>query len=548
MQEVVVQTIQHKIANYTEKDFFKEASQYFIQKEFDSTLVFTTKQLNLPSSNMVTDYCHYYRGVSFQLKELYDEAEKEFLQVSKKFEFYLLIKVVLGEIAIEQRAFQKAIAYFQKVEQSNYQHLPFIDIHSIHHNIGTSFLHLEMYDKAETYLIKSKDAHELQRDTVRLVSSYSDIANLYYLQYKDDLAIPYFKKAHKLAQKISDYELKSKAAFNLAIVEENRKDFSKALKYRKEYEQWHDSLINENKVWETAQRQKQLAIKEKQKQVVILEAINKVGIAQRNGFIFSSIVLLILLGTGTYFYREKVKANKTIAAQKEALNELNATKDYLFSVVSHDLRSPVNALRKQHKQLKAEIEKQAYENLDKTIATATTISEGMYGLLNNILHWSLEQSKQLLFLPKVMRLQPTIEHVIFDFKEFASTKNISLQTNLDEEITANFDRESLKVVLRNLLDNAIKYTPKYGNIQINLSSTATEACIEIKDSGIGFSSDQIIKINQLTTITMEKIDRSKGVGLGLLLCVTLIRKNKGNFSIENNFDKGSTIKIILPKT
>ncbi|WP_430409950.1 tetratricopeptide repeat-containing sensor histidine kinase [Kordia sp.] len=494
------------------------------------------------------NYCHFLRGYSFQEKKLFTQAAQAFTNITPDFYFYDHTKVFLGGNALEQHQFEKAIDYYQSVQHLDVYTDLSLEKSRVEHNIGLCYLHLKQFDRAEFFLLKSTQTHETAKDTVNLVSSYGDLANLYYEQYKDAMAIPYFEKAYELSKLVSSFDLKATTALNMAIVEENKKEFSKSLTYRKEYEQWNDSLNNQNKIWKTAETEKRLAILEKDKEFRILEAVNKTRIAERNGFIYSSIFLLILLGTGLYLYREKIKANAIINAQKEALNELNATKDYLFSVVSHDLRSPVNALRKQHRALKNQVMEHDFDNLEKTIETSTAISESMYGLLNNILHWSLEQSNQLLFQANISTLQPVISHVLFDFKSLAASKNIVLKTNLDETIIASFDRESLKIILRNLIDNAIKYTPNNGEIEIKTSETKLNSCIEIKDSGIGFSEEQLETIHDLKEITVANIDRAKGVGLGLLLCTTLIKKNKGEVFISNNPTIGSTIKIVLLKT
>src|SRR5690606_8510603 len=101
---------------------------------------------------------------------------------------------------------------------------------------------------------------------------------------------------------------------------------------------WQDSLNDQNKVWAIADLEKKFAVKQKQKEVDVLAAENKAKIAERNGFLISSVLLFIMFGAGVYFYRQKIRNNKIILAQKNQLDELNATKDKLFSIVSHDLR------------------------------------------------------------------------------------------------------------------------------------------------------------------------------------------------------------------
>lgn len=547
-KRILQDSIYKKILHYKSQFSFQKASHYFLKKNWDSTMVYALKQIDLQTNLVLSDYCHYYRAQSFLAKKVSNEAENELKQISKEFDFYYSSQMILGEIALELHQFKKALDYFKVIKSLPKSDHFYLEKNSIDHNMGICYLHLEQFEAAKLYLLRSNTVYVKEKDTFKLISSYSDLGNLYYEQYKDNLAIQYFEKAYKLSKLSDRFSSKRTTAFNMAIVEENRKDFAKALAYRKEYEQWNDSLNNQTNIWKTVQREKQDAIKEKEKEVVILEAENETKIAERNGFLYSSVILLILLGTGVYFYREKVKANKTIAKQKEVLNALNATKDYLFSVVSHDLRSPMSALRKLHRKLKDQIVKNDIENLEKTIETSSNISESMYGLLNNVLHWSLEQSKQLLFQPEINALQPIIEQVLFDFKGLATAKHISLETNFVNAILGVYDRESLKVILRNLLDNAIKYTPENGKIQIHTSSDENDCFIEIIDTGIGFSSAQLNRIHNLKKITIANIDRSKGIGLGLLLCVTLVKKNEGSFTIINNVDKGATIRITIPKT
>lgn len=102
---------------------------------------------------------------------------------------------------------------------------------ALYHNLGISYFHIEQYAETEKYLFRSLELQEKDKDTVRMVSSYMDIANLYYAQYKDNEAIPYFEKAYQLSKKTKDFELKQNSALNMAVMEENRKQFSRSLEY-----------------------------------------------------------------------------------------------------------------------------------------------------------------------------------------------------------------------------------------------------------------------------------------------------------------------------
>src|SRR5690606_11712368 len=106
------------------------------------------------------------------------------------------------------------------------------------------------------YLDKGFEVLTAEKDTIAIIGAYMNIGNLYYEQYKDELAKPYFKKAYDLSKRIKSFETKQNTALNMAIVAENSNDMASALMYRKEFEQWKDSLTDQNKVWDVAELEK----------------------------------------------------------------------------------------------------------------------------------------------------------------------------------------------------------------------------------------------------------------------------------------------------
>ena len=142
----------------------------------------------------------------------------------------------------------------------------------------------------------------------------------------------------------------------MAVVEKKKKNPAKALIYRKEYDRWKDSTNNQNKVWAVADYEKKYAVAQKQKQIKVLEVENELKETQRKTSFYSAMTLLLLLIAGVYFYAKNVRNAKIILFQKNKLNELNTTKDQLFSIVSHDLRSSVNALKTSNTKLTASLE------------------------------------------------------------------------------------------------------------------------------------------------------------------------------------------------
>ncbi len=548
-EKIINQKISKQSERFNNNLDFKKTLSFYLEREWDSTLIYTAKLISKESAKELLDYCSFFRGYSFQQKKIFTEAEKEFNKTPKDFYLYPMARMYLGEIALEQQKFQKAIEYFDELKNLDVEGLFGTKRSVIDHNIGVSYLHLEKFGEAEAYLLKSVKAQEKEKDTIHLVGGYGDLANVYYEQYKDAQAIPYFQKAYQLAKKVKNFKLKQNTALNMAVVEENRKDLVKALKYRKEYEQWRDSVNNQDRIYETAQMEKKIAVEQKQKEVISLQAENRIKEAQRNGFLYSAIILLLLLGTVFYFYREKVKTNRIISDQKEQLNELNTTKDKLFSVVSHDLRSSVNAIKTGNKKLLENLETQDKKEITKTLQQNSSIVNGAYRLLDNLLNWALLQTKQSYFEMTQLSLSRIIDHVAYNYKPILQEKEITYTNSISKKEEAFADQESLKIITRNLLDNAIKFTEEGGEISIYSENKENYINLIVEDSGIGMdkeTQEELQKDTQL--LSKKKHENIIGTGLGLHLVKSMTAKNQGKFNIESEVGKGTKIIISLLKS
>lgn len=541
--------IKKKRNQFSKEINFDKACIFFLQKNWDSVLVFSAKQLNQKEKQSeIKDICHYFRARGFLRKKLYDTAKNELNKVSTNASFYYLVTLTLGDIAIEQEQYQKALVYFEAIKKFQNKQLVY-DKSDFYQNLGLCYFHIKKFTKAEDYLQKSSNFQLIEKDTIKLIRSYINLANLYYEQYKDNQAIPYFEKAYLLSKKIKNFQLKQDAAMNMAVVEENKKNLSSALTYRKEYENWKDSLNDQNKVWAIAQLEKKNAVNQKQKQIKLLEAENRVKIAERNGFLFSSLLLLALFGTGIYFYRQKIKRNKIILSQKQNLDELNATKDKLFSIVSHDLRSSVNALKTSTSKLITNLESKNYNELDVLLHQNSFIANSAYNLLDNLLNWALLQTKQMYFHQEPQHLYSIVRQIEFNYKPLFLDKNIRFESAISKDIFVFVDLDSLKIILRNLLDNAIKFSEDNDSISIyTQDSNELFYDLIIEDTGLGIDSQTQLELLKDTTLLSKKSNNEIiGSGLGIQLCKSMIKKNGGKLAIESQKNIGSKFIVSLLK-
>jgi len=541
--------LKNKASEYKSEVNFNKAQFFYQNKKWDSTLVYSMKQLSSNQKDL-SDYCHFLRGYSFIKKELYNESEKEFSLISQNFSFYPLVNANFGFIASRKKNYQKAINYYLKEEaalilKKNTSQLP-----KIYTDLAICYLNLKQFQKAESYFLKSNNDLHSKKDDKSLFSSYTNIANLYYEQYKDKEAITYFQKAYALSKNIKNFDKKYLGSFNMSMVEENRGNYKQALIYRKESEQWKDSLNDQNKIWAVADYEKRYAVAQKQKQISVLKVENKLKDTQRNTMFFSTLGLLLLLSGGVYVYAQKVKNAKIILAQKEKLDELNATKDQLFSIVSHDLRSSVNALKTSNIKLTASLETKNYDQLDQLLHQNNSIANGAYSLLDNLLHWALLQTKQLYFHKDSVHLFSIVQQIEYNYKPLLLDKAITFENNVSKNSFVFVDLDSLKIILRNLLDNAIKFSQENGQINIYTEETNTDFCqLVIQDTGLGMTQntiDELLEDNEL----LAKKNNSEiiGTGLGMQLCKQMIKKNNGTLAIESELNKGTKMILSFPKT
>lgn len=543
--------VKRELIGFRNQPFLRKAIQSFEKQEYDSVLTYTTKSLQMDMKNSICgDYIHFLRGVSFKQKKIFKQAQKEFNRITPRLEYQEIIKYNHGQILLEMLDFQKSLQIFLDLEKQK-RAFKFIKEGGLHNNIGVCYLHLKEYDFSEKYLVKAITFYKKNRDKSALIMSYINIANLNYEQYKDAVAINYFTKAYLLSKKISDFSLKRTCSKNMAVVEENRGDHHQALVYRKEFELWNDSLNNQNKIWDVAQFEKKFAVQQKQKEINVLALENRAKNAERNGLLASSVLLTGLILTGGYFYRQKIKSSKIIVLQKNELDQLNETKDKLFSIVSHDLRSSVYALKNSNQKLLKNLETKNYTDIDQLLQRNSNITNSSYNLLDNLLNWAQQQNNQLYFQKEFLQLHSIINQVEYNFKYLFLEKNIIFYNKVEKENLVFMDLDSLKIILRNFLDNALKYSPNGGAISMYCVPNEKNGYIQlvIEDTGLGMSQQRIHELLDDHKLLMKKDNKEIiGTGLGIQLCKTMLKKNGGDlFAIESEEGEGTKIILLLPK-
>lgn len=242
--------------------------------------------------------------------------------------------------------------------------------------------------------------------------------------------------------------------------------------------------------------------------------------------------------------REKEEALKE---SEENLRQINISKDKLFSIISHDLRSPFQGILGFASILKEEANRLSAEEIKKMAMNIHGLTELFFQLLNNLLEWSRLQRGVLQYKPENIELTEMINRIVVLFYENANMKNITLRTELTHNLQVYADENMIASVIQNLISNAIKFTKSHGSVTISTVTKDDKTQLSVIDTGIGIEKellDRLFKIGQ--HVTKEGTANEKGSGLGLILCKELIEKNGGNISVTSIVNKGSAFTIELP--
>lgn len=243
-----------------------------------------------------------------------------------------------------------------------------------------------------------------------------------------------------------------------------------------------------------------------------------------------------------------VDANEQIENQRMRLEQLNQTKLQLFSLVAHDLRSPVGVLSGFLDFMREE--DTTVEDVTRLVPAMADQIQTTLQLMDNLLQWSNSQMNGLQLSPTTIDLQALLEENARLFNSPLAKKNITLSIEDFDSVKIVADRDMLLLVLRNLIANAIKFTPENGQIWIKTSSDDKDhVVVTVQDTGVGISAKNLKKLFRSNQpLTTPGTSNEKGTGLGLLLCKQFIEKHNGNIWVESEIGKGSKFCFTLPKT
>ncbi|HJV18241.1 MAG TPA: tetratricopeptide repeat-containing sensor histidine kinase [Sediminibacterium sp.] len=469
-------------------------------------------------------------GICFETEKVMDKAKAYFTQSRdigiriKDWHMYLMAQNRLAETYYNTGEYEKAIKGFNEVLQFSLYSDNWEKSYA-YSGLGQTYLALKQYPQAIQNGLSSlsvssgmKAGWDMHRATALLADAYAASGD--------------FRNAYL-------YEVKLNLLTDTIYNQEKEKEINYLILKEKKIE--NQKLYNENQL--QLQRNK----------------LNRLIIIVISVVIMFLIVLVILTKIHSrkvdHLNQELLKKNADIAAQKdeilkqkEALTASNSTKDMLFSIISHDLRSPFAVIQSSLALLKQGIlSKEDYqEMLEKFEVKVGLIS----GMLNNLLAWANSQQKGIRGIPEKINLPELVDE---NLKLSVIGANAKMQQLKHNRTVANTfvtaDPNQIRIIFQNLIGNAIKFTPNGGTIEVFYSDHSQYTALHVKDHGIGMDQK---KIDNLFKVIGNKIseagtNKEKGTGIGLMIIKQLIQDNEGYMEVKSELGKGSEFIVYFKK-
>lgn len=446
-------------------------------------------------------------------------------------------------------------------------------------NIGLIHRNKENYDLALEYLFKALNVREEIGDYEGLSYSNGVIGEVYFLKNELDQALNYTQKSLKTALKLGLLLKQKESHHLLSTIYATLKTYDKAYENHLLYKELNDRIFNEDNIKKLAELEYQYEF-EKAKQLIALEQQKKDAITAEKskrqrvlstvfilGFILMTVLVVLIYRSSIQKRKANFKlakqkkqiedANEVLTVQKKELqdfaNELeiaNKTKDKFFSIIAHDLRGPLGNLMGFGELLMTRGNKIEEKTKKKYIELIATDAKNTFNLLDNLLKWALSNTEGIIPNFERLNVNEIVKENISFFKTMAEAKELTLIDSLNEKIVVTADYDMINTVLRNLISNAIKFTPNNGIIEI-LSRKTSDNRIEIgiSDTGVGIEAETLSKLFDTDShITTSGTNNERGSGLGLKLCKEFVEKNEGTIYVESKLGNGTTFWISLPST
>ncbi len=458
-----------------------------------------------------------------------------------------------GSVYTQMKEYSRALSLFNKalVLADSIGDLSWKNICLI--NIAEAYYRTGSFDTAYRLYTTVLKQNEKINDTLVLTVAKAAMGSILVKGGKLNEGIKELKDALRISDAKGLKQTAFEATGDLATAYEKLHDYKQALYYHKLYHSYSDSLYDDKTNKRVSQMQFDYELNKKEGQIALLSKDKEIQYsknAQQKIVVWalaSGFLLLLIISMMLYRYSVRERRNKDeIQKQALRLEELNRFKDKTFSVLSHDLRGPLGSVTSTMLLLDQEmLTPEEFSGIKPEINRQLN---SLNILLDNLLQWAKNYIQgHASAKPEKVNLQKATMYSVDMLHDSAVSKEINIVNDIPASINVLFDPEQLQIVNRNIIMNAIKFTPHKGTVILNAAVVDDRVNMRISDTGVGMTKEQM---EMLFTSAPENstygTDSEKGTGLGLLLCYEFIKANNAFISVSSEQGKGTTFNIDLP--
>lgn len=463
----------------------------------------------------------------------------------------------IGDVYLRMKDYQKALSYFDKAIKMNAYEKSSYESGLNYTNIGITLNFLEQYKKSIEATNKSISIYN---NDLSLFNAYNKLElgkSYYYLALEEKNKINHLL----LLQKSLDYINESLEIFkregSLIDIRDSYSYLSKiyktqdkpelALSFFEKSSNLNDSIFsNENKIQiEFLKSQREIELRDKKIEIQNLKIKNE---ARKVYLLYTiTIAVIILLALFFWLYLSKRKTNLQLEEKNKVISNINKQKDKFFSIIAHDLRGPFNGFLGLTELLAQDIDNMDKEEIQFAAVNMRSSAVNLNRLLENLLEWSRMEQGLIPFSPQKSKFLPLAKESISTLQDEANKKRIKIKTTIPEDITIYADHHILQSVIRNVLSNAVKFTPRDGTIKIEAHEDSKSTVVSIADTGIGMDAKILNNLFLLDVKTNRNgTENEPSTGLGLILCKEFVEKHNGKIWVESEVNKGTTFYFSFP--
>lgn len=437
----------------------------------------------------------------------------------------------LGNVYYYLKKFDSARVYYVQGMKIAEKYQMVRDLGFLKDNIGLSLYQQKRYREALNWHQQGLAHRRAAQSELDIIANLNNLGKTYLELHQYDSAYVLARESYARGLRFKDHTFLREVTELLANVHLGLGHIDSAKIYQKYHGQYLDSI--------SKQQQRQAAQGASVRIEVAKQVLENELLKSRNQQLFLIGALLVvallgILGVSFLIYRQSRHRKHLL----EQLRTANHTKDRLFAIIGHDLRSPIGSLKGLLDLVNSKV-----INAEEFLVFSNTLRnnvENVYFTLNNLLLWANAQMEGIVTQPEKIDLQKIAEENIGFLQGITQNKNIRIDNLIPENTTVWADYEQVSLVFRNLLSNAVKFTSIGGTVKIECEIERSFCKIWVKDTGVGMSKELIKDLFQTQKLTSRAGTMGeKGTGLGLVLCKDFIENNGGTIGVEQQEGEGA---------